>query len=107
MVTQVAEDAFRARKRPESPPGRKGRTAPPNNPNLLDLHPGSPKVSRMDSLSPPASRRAFLKASALAGLGLLGVTRGLVGQTSAFLRVGLGDPEVPNDQVAKILKDLF
>jgi sulfur-oxidizing protein SoxY len=61
----------------------------------------------MDSLSPPASRRAFLKASALAGLGLLGVASGLVGQTSASLRAGPSDPEVPNEQVAKILKDLF
>jgi sulfur-oxidizing protein SoxY len=61
----------------------------------------------MDSLSPPASRRAFLKASALAGLGLLGVTSGLVSQTSASLSAGPSDPEVPNEQVAKILKDLF
>jgi len=61
----------------------------------------------MDRLAFPASRRAFLKASALAGLSLLGVSRGLVGQTSASLSVGSGDPEAPNEQVAKILKGLF
>ena len=61
----------------------------------------------MESFPPPSSRRAFLKASALAGLTLMGVTKGLAGEATASVRVGSGDPEVPNQQVAKILKDLF
>ena len=60
---------------------------------------------------PPAlsNRRSFLRTCALAGMGLLGVSELLQGQVSAagaFASTG-PDPEVPNEQVARILKDLF
>jgi sulfur-oxidizing protein SoxY len=55
------------------------------------------------------TRRTFVKGVALAGVGLLGSgtlaqARGLLG---AVPGLDPGDPEVPNEQVAKILKDLF
>jgi len=56
-----------------------------------------------------ASRRAFLQRFALTGLGLLG--SGAVGRSERLLAAvpGLdpGDPEVPNEEVARILKVLF
>ena len=57
----------------------------------------------------PSSRRSFLRTCALAGMGLLGANELLQGQVSAAGVLGwVGpDPEVPNEQVAKILKDLF
>ena len=57
----------------------------------------------------PSSRRSFLRAVALAGMGLLGANELLGGQVSAAGVLGRAgpDPEVPNEQVAKILKDLF
>ena len=62
----------------------------------------------MDNPLPPSSRRAFLKSSTLVGLGLLGAAGGLAAQpTPRFWPSGPDDPEVPNEQVAKILKDLF
>jgi len=55
------------------------------------------------------TRRTFVKGVALAGAGLLGA--GTLAQAEGLLTGGLGfdpgDPEVPNEQVAKILKDLF
>ena len=54
----------------------------------------------------PSSRRNFLRMSALAGIGLLGVSAGLPDGLLASTP-SPGDPEVPNEQVAKILKDLF
>jgi sulfur-oxidizing protein SoxY len=56
-----------------------------------------------------SSRRSFLRTCALAGMGLLGVGELLQGQVSAAGILGLAgpDPEVPNEQVARILKDLF
>jgi sulfur-oxidizing protein SoxY len=55
------------------------------------------------------TRRAFVKGVALAGAGLLGSgslarAEGLLAGSRAL---DPGDPEVPNEQVAKILKDLF
>ena len=60
--------------------------------------------------SESSSRRSFLRSCALAGAGLLGsgsLLRG--GRLLAFgpAAAGPGDPEVPNEEVAKILKDLF
>lgn len=56
----------------------------------------------------PSSRRSFLRACALAGMGLLGVNELLPGQLSAAAVLASGpDPEVPNEQVARILKELF
>jgi sulfur-oxidizing protein SoxY len=58
----------------------------------------------------PSSRRSFLRICALAGTGLLGANGLLQGQLSAaglLGSAGPGDPEVPNEQVARILKDLF
>jgi sulfur-oxidizing protein SoxY len=56
----------------------------------------------------PSSRRSFLRTCALAGVGLLGANQLLPGQVLAARVSGSGpDPEVPNEQVAKILKDLF
>ena len=57
----------------------------------------------------PSSRRSFLRTCALAGVGLLGVNELLQGQVSAAAVLGSAgpDPEVPNEQVARILKDLF
>jgi len=55
-----------------------------------------------------ASRRSFLKSVALAGAGLLG--SGALSQGERLLaRTAFdpGDPEVPNEEVARILKDLF
>jgi sulfur-oxidizing protein SoxY len=56
-----------------------------------------------------ASRRAFLQRFALSGLGLLG--SGALGRSERLLaaapRLDPGDPEVPNEEVARILKDLF
>src|SRR5690349_15960456 len=56
-----------------------------------------------------ASRRTFLQRFALTGLGLLG--GGALGRGERLLAAvpGLdpGDPEVPNEEVARILKDLF
>jgi sulfur-oxidizing protein SoxY len=54
------------------------------------------------------SRRSFLKGCALAGAGLLG--SGAVSRGERLLAAsGLdpGDPEVPNEEIARILKDLF
>ena len=55
------------------------------------------------------TRRTFVKGVALAGAGLLGSgtlarAEGLLAGAPVF---DPGDPEVPNEQVAKILKDLF
>jgi sulfur-oxidizing protein SoxY len=58
----------------------------------------------------PSSRRSFLRTCALAGLGLVGANGLLPDQLSAtgvLGSAGSGDPEVPNEQVARILKDLF
>jgi sulfur-oxidizing protein SoxY len=57
----------------------------------------------------PPSRRSFLRTCALAGMGLLGVNELLQGQVSAAGVFGWTgpDPEVPNEQVARILKELF
>jgi sulfur-oxidizing protein SoxY len=56
-----------------------------------------------------SSRRSFLRICALAGVGLLGANGLLQGQISAAVVLGSAgpDPEIPNEQVAKILKDLF
>jgi sulfur-oxidizing protein SoxY len=54
------------------------------------------------------SRRSFLKGCALAGAGLLG--SGALSRGERLLAAsGLdpGDPEVPNEEIARILKDLF
>jgi sulfur-oxidizing protein SoxY len=55
------------------------------------------------------TRRTFVKGVALAGAGLLG--SGTLARAEGFLGwpavLDPGDPEVPNEQVAKILKDLF
>jgi sulfur-oxidizing protein SoxY len=56
-----------------------------------------------------SSRRTFLGRLAAAGAGLLGA-RALPGAerlAAAVPDLGPKDPEVPNEQVAKILKDLF
>ena len=56
------------------------------------------------------SRRWFLRSCALAGAGLLGSGTLLRGERLlALQRVAAdpGDPEVPNEQVARILRDLF
>jgi sulfur-oxidizing protein SoxY len=57
----------------------------------------------------PSSRRSFLRICALAGVGLLGTNGLLQGQISAAGVLGSAgpDPEIPNEQVARILKDLF
>jgi sulfur-oxidizing protein SoxY len=57
----------------------------------------------------PSSRRSFLRTCALAGIGFLGANELLQGQVSAAGVLGSAgpDPEVPNAQVARILKDLF
>ena len=54
------------------------------------------------------SRRSFLKGCALAGAGLLG-SGALSGGERLLAASGLdpGDPEVPNEEIARILKDLF
>jgi sulfur-oxidizing protein SoxY len=57
-----------------------------------------------------ASRRSFLRSCALAGAGLLGSGPLLSGERLLALQrtaSGPGDPEVPNEQVARILKGLF
>jgi len=54
------------------------------------------------------SRRSFLRGVALAGAGLLG--SGALSGAERLLAVPAldpGDPEVPNEEVARILKDLF
>ena len=55
------------------------------------------------------TRRTFVKGVALAGAGLLGsgTLSRAEGVLAAAPALGPGDPEVPNEQVAKILKDLF
>jgi sulfur-oxidizing protein SoxY len=56
-----------------------------------------------------SSRRSFLRSFALLGAGLLGSSGLLRGERllAAAGRPTGADPEVPNEQVAKILKDLF
>ena len=56
-----------------------------------------------------SSRRSFLRACVLAGAGVLGSSALLGGERLLASPVlgDPGDPEVPNEQVAKILKDLF
>jgi sulfur-oxidizing protein SoxY len=56
-----------------------------------------------------SSRRSFLRTCAIAGMGLLGANELLQAQVSAGGILGWAgpDPEVPNEQVARILKDLF
>jgi sulfur-oxidizing protein SoxY len=64
----------------------------------------------MSQPTEPPSRRSFLRTCALAGMGLLGVNGLLPGQISGAAGLGStgpGDPEVPNEQVARILKELF
>jgi sulfur-oxidizing protein SoxY len=59
---------------------------------------------------PTSSRRSFLRACVLAGAGLLGSSALLRGERLAAApgrALALGDPDVPNEQVARILKDLF
>ena len=55
------------------------------------------------------TRRTFVKGVALAGAGLLG--SGTLARAEGLLAAAPvpdpGDPEVPNEQVAKILRDLF
>jgi sulfur-oxidizing protein SoxY len=55
------------------------------------------------------TRRSFVKGVAWAGPGLLGT--GTLARAEGLLSsaptIDPGDPEVPNEQVAKILKDLF
>jgi sulfur-oxidizing protein SoxY len=60
------------------------------------------------SFSNDLSRRRFLRAAALASAGLLG-SGALAGgeRLLAATADGPGDPEVPNEEVARILKDLF
>ena len=53
------------------------------------------------------SRRIFLKSSVLAGAGLLGSGALSRGQRLLATALDPGDPEVPNEQVARILRDLF
>jgi sulfur-oxidizing protein SoxY len=57
-----------------------------------------------------SSRRSFLRSCAIAGAGLLGSGSLLRGERLLALErvgVGPGDPEVPNEEVARILKNLF
>jgi sulfur-oxidizing protein SoxY len=57
-----------------------------------------------------SSRRSFLRSCALLGAGLLASSTLLRGErllAASGRPIGAGDPEVPNEQVAKILKDLF
>ena len=57
-----------------------------------------------------SSRRSFLGACVVAGVGLIGSSALLKGErllASSGWAGGPGDPEVPNEQVAQILKDLF
>ncbi|HYC32262.1 MAG TPA: thiosulfate oxidation carrier protein SoxY [Gemmatimonadales bacterium] len=55
------------------------------------------------------SRRHFLRTAALAAAGLMGSAAFDAGErlVAATAAAGPDDPEVPNEQVAKILKDLF
>jgi sulfur-oxidizing protein SoxY len=57
----------------------------------------------------PSSRRSFLRTCALAGMGLLGANELVQGQVWADRVLGAAgpDPEVPNEQIARILKGLF
>lgn len=58
--------------------------------------------------SDPSSRRTFLRSAALAAAGLLG-SGALDGSERLLAAVGApgpGDPEVPNEIVAKILQDI-
>jgi sulfur-oxidizing protein SoxY len=61
------------------------------------------------SNSSPTPRRSFLRASALAVVGV--VARGALGRSERLLAAaaagGPEDPEVPNEEVARILKSLF
>ena len=64
----------------------------------------------MDPHLEPLGRRSFLVTGVLTVLGLLGGSGPLRGQAARLMprsATGPGDPEVPNEQVAKILKDLF
>jgi sulfur-oxidizing protein SoxY len=64
----------------------------------------------MDEPNEQSTRRSFLRSFALLGAGLLGAGALLRGEhllASSGVRIGIGDPDVPNEQVAKILKDLF
>jgi sulfur-oxidizing protein SoxY len=59
---------------------------------------------------PTSNRRSFLRACLLAGAGLVGSSALLRGESllaAAAPTLDPGDPEVPNEQVARILKDLF
>ena len=56
-----------------------------------------------------SSRRHFLRAAALAAAGLVGSGALDAGErlAAATASAGPGDPDVPNEEVARILKDLF
>jgi sulfur-oxidizing protein SoxY len=59
---------------------------------------------------PTSNRRSFFRSCLLAGAGLLGSRALLQGESllaAAGPALDPGDPEVPNEQVARILKDLF
>src|SRR5512133_904433 len=66
-------------------------------------------LSSTPQLTVSSSLRSFFRSCAGAGVGLLGVNGLLPGQLSAAGVLGSTgpDPEVPNEQVARILKDLF
>jgi len=60
----------------------------------------------MSSRNDP-TRRHFLRAAAITAAGLIGSGALDAGERLAAATAGPGDPEVPNEQVARILKDLF
>ncbi len=64
----------------------------------------------MTDRATPPSRRSFVRSLALMGLGLVGLKDSLGAGRLWASTPGRGlpsDPEVPNEQVARILKDLF
>ena len=83
---------------PKEGPARKPRAA---GIAFLDFGVGSSEVTAM------TTRRTFLKGVALAGAGLLGPGALSGAQRLMAPVLDPGDPEVPNEEVARILKDLF
>jgi sulfur-oxidizing protein SoxY len=90
--------------RPSSPGPAGAAKAAPNALRTLDFPSGAADFSSM------TSRRSFLTRCAVVGAGLIGgdlLSRGSGLLAATGSRLDPGDPEVPNEEVARILKDLF
>jgi sulfur-oxidizing protein SoxY len=75
-------------------------------PELLDFAPEGEDFSIMSSRRDEPSRRVFLRGAVLAAAGLVGSGSILENERLFAAWAGDPDPEVPNEEVARILKEI-